>query len=238
MKIIKKTIIMLFIAWGSALIIINSIGKKLNSSLLNYVNIESKRIASNVVNSIVNETIATKADDDLFEITKNTRGEIELLDYKTKEVNNLLKLTTENILKTLQQLENGTITTPYLSSQFKKGRFSNAKSGIICEVPIGTTKQNVLYANFGPYIPIRMSFLGSVNSYITSNIKSYGFNSVFIEVFIHVEIEELITLPTTSQISKINIQAPITMKIIQGVIPEYYYTKGLEKISNQYSTND
>ncbi len=238
MKIIKKTIIVLFIAWGIALIIINCLGKKLNSSLLNYVNVESKRIASNVVNSIVNETIATTTEDDLFEITKNSRDEIELLDYKTKEVNKLLKQTTENILKTLQHLENGTITSPYLSTQFRRGRFSNAKSGIICEVPIGTTKRNVLYANFGPYIPIRMSFLGSVNSYISTNIESYGFNSVFIEVTIHVEIEELITLPTTSQISKIEIKAPVTMKIIQGVIPEYYYTKGLEKISNQYSTND
>lgn len=238
MKIIKKLIIILFIAWLTALLIINYLGKKLNISLLNYVNVESKRIASNVVNSTLNHTIATIAEDDLFEITKNSRGEIELLDYKTKEVNQLLKEVTENILKILQELENGTSTTPFLSEQFKRGRFTNAKSGIICEVPLGTTKRNVLYANFGPYIPIRMSFLGNVNSYITTNIEAYGFNSVFIEVIIHVEIEELITLPTTSQISKIEIKAPITMKIIQGIIPEYYYIKGLEKISNQYSTND
>ena len=98
MKIFKKILIVTFVAWLIAITIINFMGKRLNNSLLNYVNIESKRIANNVVNYTVNETIAKNADDDLFEITKNSRGEIELLDYKTKEVNQLLKEITENIL--------------------------------------------------------------------------------------------------------------------------------------------
>lgn len=238
MKIFKKILIVTFVAWLIAITIINFMGKRLNNSLLNYVNIESKRIANNVVNYTVNETIAKNADDDLFEITKNSRGEIELLDYKTKEVNQLLKEITENILIILKELETGNVTTPFLAEQFKRGRYTNTKSGIICEVPLGTTKNNVLYSNYGPYIPIKMSFLGTATSYISTKLESYGFNSVFIEVTVHVIIEELITLPTSSKISKIEIKSPLTMKIIQGVIPEYYYTKGLEKISNQYSTNE
>ena len=141
-------------------------------------------------------------------------------------------------IEKLKNLEEGNVNDFYIAEQLKRGKFKSIKSGIICEVPIGSSKNNVLYANFGPYIPIKMSFLGSVNSYITTKIDSYGFNSVYIEVTLNIEVEEMISLPTSSNVSTITLKSPLTMKIIQGIIPEYYYTKGLEKISNQYSTNE
>ena len=238
MKIYKKILILIVLAWLTSIITINNIGKKLNVSLLKYVNIESKRIVNNIVTYTINETIANNSTDDLFEITKNTRGEIELLDYNTKEVNKILKIINQSIIEKLKSLEEGNVNDFYIAEQLKRGKFKSIKSGIICEVPIGSSKNNVLYANFGPYIPIKMSFLGSVNSYITTKIDSYGFNSVYIEVTLNIEVEEMISLPTSSNVSTITLKSPLTMKIIQGIIPEYYYTKGLEKISNQYSTNE
>ena len=238
MKIYKKILILIVLAWIASIITINNIGKKLNVSLLKYVNIESKRIVNNIVTYTINETIANNSTDDLFEITKNTRGEIELLDYNTKEVNKILKIINQSIIEKLKSLEEGNVNDFYIAEQLKRGKFKSIKSGIICEVPIGSSKNNVLYANFGPYIPIKMSFLGSVNSYITTKIDSYGFNSVYIEVTLNIEVEEMISLPTSSNVSTITLKSPLTMKIIQGIIPEYYYTKGLEKISNQYSTNE
>lgn len=238
MKIYKKILILIVLAWLASIITINNIGKKLNVSLLKYVNIESKRIVNNIVTYTINETIANNSTDDLFEITKNTRGEIELLDYNTKEVNKILKIINQSIIEKLKSLEEGNVNDFYIAEQLKRGKFKSIKSGIICEVPIGSSKNNVLYANFGPYIPIKMSFLGSVNSYITTKIDSYGFNSVYIEVTLNIEVEEMISLPTASNVSTITLTSPLTMKIIQGIIPEYYYTKGLEKISNQYSTNE
>lgn len=232
----KQFIIIITIAVISSLVLIGYTGKKLNKQLYKYVNVESKRIVSNVVNYSINEIIAENMLEDLFEITKNDRGEIEILDYNTKEVNNLLKIVNQTIQKELINLEEGKVTDYVIAETFKKGKFKNVKSGIICEIPLGVLKNNAFYSNFGPNIPIRMSFLGSINSYINTKITSYGLNSLVLEVNLYVEIEERITMPTSSKISTLKIKSPLTLKVLQGIIPEYYYTKGLEKTSNQYTT--
>lgn len=238
MNKLKLFIIIIVLSIITSLILLGYTGKKLNKQLYNYVNVESKRIVSNVVNYSINEIIAENMIEDLFEITKNARGEIELLDYNTKEVNNLLKIVNQSVQKELIKLEEGKVADYVIAETFKKGKFKNVKSGIICEIPLGALKKNALYSNFGPNIPIRMSFLGSLNSYINTKITPYGFNSLVLEVNLHIEIEERITMPTSSKVSTLKLKSPLTLKIIQGIIPEYYYTKGLEKTSNQYSTSE
>lgn len=234
----KQFIIIIVTAVASSLILLEYTGKKLNKQLYNYVNVESKRIVSNVVNYSINEIVSENMIEDLFEITKNTRGEIELLDYNTKEVNNLLNIVNQSVQKELIKLEEGKVNDYVIAETFKKGKFKNVKSGIICEIPLGAVKENALYSNFGPNIPIRMTFLGSINSYINTKITPYGFNSLVLEVNLYIEIEERITMPTSSKVSTLKLKSPLTLKIIQGIIPEYYYTKGLEKTSNQYSTSE
>lgn len=236
-KLHQLTIIVL-LAILTSFFLLEILGSKLNKQLYNYVNVESKRIVSNVVNYSVNEIIEKNLSDDLFEITKNSRGEIELLDYNTKSVNALLKTINQQIQQELLNLEEGKVKEYVIAETFKKGRLKNVKSGIICEIPLGILRNNTFYSNFGPYIPIRMSFLGAVRSYITTKITSYGFNSLVLEVTLHIEVEEKITMPTASNVSTLKIESPLTLKVIQGIIPEYYYTKGLEKSSNIYATNE
>ena len=211
-------------------------GKKLNSSIYNYVNIESKRLASNIVTYSINETIEKNLNDELFTITKNNQNEVEILDYNTKEVNGILKVVTKEIQKNLLSLEEGNIKEFAIAETFKNGKFKQTKKGVICEIPLGILKKNIFFSNLGPTIPIRMTFLGNVQSNINTEITPYGFNSVVVEVYLHVKIEEQITMPTTSKKSVIEIDAPLTLKIIQGIVPKYYYEEGLKKGSTTYST--
>lgn len=238
MSKIKKLVVIIIIAIFTSFFLLAHLGKVLNEQLYNYVNTESKRIVSNVVNYSINEIIEENIEEDLFEITKNQQGEIELLDYNTKEVNRLLKIINQSIQQELIKLEEGKIKDYVVAENFKQGKFKNVKSGIICEIPMGSLRNNAFYSNFGPNIPIRMSFLSSIKSYINTKITPYGFNSLVLEVNVYIEIEERITMPTSSKISTLKIESPLTLKIIQGVIPEYYYTKGLEKSSNQYATDE
>lgn len=232
----RKITLILLAALITSFFLIESLGKILNTQLYKYVNAESKRLASNVVNYSINEIIEDNLTEELFVITKNKQNEIELLDYNTKEVNRILKVINQNIQKKLVNLEEGNIENYVISDSLKRGRLKNIKSGVICEIPLGSLKNNPFYSNFGPNIPIKMSFLGSINSRINTKITPYGFNSLVLEVTIQVEIEERITMPTASKISKIKIEAPLTLKIIQGIIPEYYYIKGIEKGSTEYVT--
>ena len=232
----NKFLILLIISIFSSFFLLESLGNKLTTSLYNYVNIESKRIVSNIVNSSVNEIISNNLTEELFIITKNQQNEIELLDYNTKQVNIILKKITDSIQTNLLLLEEGKIKKFNLANTFKYGKLNFSKGGVICEIPLGSLKKNAFFSNFGPIIPIRMTFLGNIVSNIDTKITPYGFNSLVIEVSLHVEIEEYIIMPTTSKKSTLKIDAPLTLKIVQGIVPEYYYQEEIKKSSGKYTT--
>lgn len=210
------------------------VGRKLNPILSRYVNIEANRFANNVVNSAVNEIIVQNYDDDLFEMKQNSKGEIEMLDYNTKKVNKLLLEITNKIQRKLTDLEEGKIAELEISNNFKLKDFTKIKDGVLCEVPIGVLNGNTLFANFGPNIPIKMSFIGQVQSNLETKINSYGINNIVIETNVVVEVEEQITMPTTSEKSLLKIKAPLTIKIVKGTVPDYY-ASNFERSSNAIS---
>lgn len=226
---LKKIIILFLVALITSFFLIENLGKKLSKQLNNYVNIESKRLITNIITYSINEILEESLTENLFIVKKNNQNEIEQIDYNTKEVNRILKVLNQTIQSKFIKLEEGNIEEFIISGTFKKGNLQKTKNGIICEIPIGSLRNNPFYSNFGPIIPVRLSFFGSINSKLDTKITTYGFNSLVVEIFVNVEIEERISMPMSSKVNKVNITAPLSLKIIQGIIPEYYYTKGIEK---------
>ena len=195
---------------------------KINSILYNYINLETKRVTSNVVNASVNDILSKDISDDLFVVKKTSSKTIEIIDYDTKKVNELLKNISVDIQKKLILLEEGKLKTLSISNSFRCNRFHYVKDGVICEVPAGTLSGNGFLANIGPIIPIKMSFMGQVNCNLNTKIRNYGINNMYLEINVHVEIEEKITMPKMSKNSILIINAPLTTKIVQGSVPKYY----------------
>ena len=222
MNKLKLTILLLLANIVFSFFFLELIGRKLNPILARYVNIEANRFANNIVNSTVNEIIIENYEKDLFVITKDSSGEIEMLDYNTQKVNELLLKITNNIQSKLTKLEEGKVEDLAISNNFKLKNIKSIKDGVLCEVPIGALRGNSLFSNVGPNIPIKLSFIGQVQSNLETTITSYGINNIVIETNVVVEVEEQITMPTTSKKSIIKITAPLTIKIIKGVVPNYY----------------
>lgn len=229
MNKLQKFVIICVLALIISFFLIDKLGKQLTKQLYTYVNVESTRIVSNIVNSRINKILENNSLNELFVIEKTTNGEVELLDYNTQEVNRLLRIIYDEIYKDLLALEEGKIEKFPIATDLKFGRFKKVDGGVICEVPFGTLKNNSFYANYGPYIPLKMSFKGGLTTKIKTKLTSYGFNSLVVEVTAVIEIEERVSLPVSSKNNKIKIEAPLTIKIIQGIIPEQYYEKQLEK---------
>ena len=222
MNKLKLTILLLLANIVFSFFMLELIGRKLNPILARYVNIEANRFANNIVNSTVNEIIIENYEKDLFVITKDSSGEIEMLDYNTQKVNELLLKITNNIQSKLTKLEEGKVEDLAISNNFKLKNIKSIKDGVLCEVPIGALRGNSLFSNVGPNIPIKLSFICQVQSNLEITITSYGINNIVIETNVVVEVEEQITMPTTSKKSIIKITAPLTIKIIKGVVPNYY----------------
>lgn len=195
---------------------------KINPILYRYINLEVERITSNIVDGTVNDILSKNINSQLFTVSKNDKGEIEMIDYDTKQVNNLLKEISSDIQGKLILLEDGKLDNFLISSSFKGRNFNYSKSGVVCEIPMGSLSGNGFLSNLGPVIPIKMSFLGQVSCNLKTKISNYGINNLYLEISVHVEVKERITMPKMSKDSIVKVDAPLTVKIIQGVVPEYY----------------
>ncbi len=210
------------------------ISKKMNPVILRYATIEAKRFTTALINSAVDKDIINEIGDNLFTITKNKEGEIQLIDFNGKEVNRLLNLISEKIEQKLLKMEEGNVEELNVSKALKGYNFKKLKKGIVCEIPVGVLFGNSLFSNLGPTIPVKLSFLGQVIAHLNTKVESYGINNAYLELYVHIEVIERITMPMTTEEQKVKIDIPLTMKILQGKVPNYFQS-GLNQNSSLFT---
>lgn len=209
-----------------------NLNNKLTPTLINYAEVEMKRFSGLIINkAISNYALNNDNIDDLFIITKDNDGVIKTIDFNPIMVNKLLAKITEDIQINLKNIINGNVdsltdTTNLLSSYDE----SKLKKGIIFEIPSGIVFKNALLSNLGPRIPVRLNLIGDVVSNINTKITNYGINNAMMEVNVNIELNEQVILPfVTKQITHTT-QVPISIKLIQGIVPNYYFN-GIDKNS-------
>lgn len=216
----------------SIFLVFKLIDKKVSPVLLNYAELEARKVASVVINSAINKEVSKNINlESLFIISKDSNGEINTIDFNPIEVNHILAKATEIIQNNLKNLERGNIddidlpNSNYLSSE------DRLRKGIIFDIPSGLIFDNVFFNNLGPKIPVKLSLVGDIISEITTNVSNYGINNALIEVRINLTLTERVILPITSSKIEIKISVPLALKIIQGTVPNYYLN-GLSHNSN------
>ena len=89
--------------------------------LKKYAITETSHFISNLIQQIVDDVSNNKLDDNkIFSISRNNYNEIEIIDFNTKEVNNVLEEITTKIEENLKMLEQGKIKNLNISSTFKE----------------------------------------------------------------------------------------------------------------------
>lgn len=234
MKKLKLILGIVFLAFLISVVFVLCIGKKLNPTIRNYSTVEAKRFGTFIINYSLDKDFLKSLNGDIFETTNNNKGEIQMIDFKTKEVNEVLEKATAKVQKQLIDLENGNIDNMNIADTFKGLRYEKIKNGVVCELPMGVVFSNVLFSNSGPIIPIKFNFIGQVLTNLNTKVETYGINSVYIEVKLHIEITELITMPLKTEEVKIETEVPLTIKVIQGSIPNYYQQQ-LQKDSSIFT---
>lgn len=200
------------------------INMKVNPILLDFAELESRKIASIIINNAVNKNITQNINiDELFLITKNENNEIKSIDFNPLIVNKILTETTKDVQINLKYIEQGKIESINLSKDsLMEYDIDKLKEGIIYEIPTGAVFQNSFLANIGPKIPVKFSLVGDIVGYINTKVTDYGINNALIEVNIVLELSEQVILPFVTNKIKIETSIPIAMKLIQGNVPEYY----------------
>lgn len=203
---------------------LNFISLKVNPVLLDYAQMEARKIASIIINDAVNQNITNDIDiEELFIITRDTNNEVKTIDFNPIVVNQILTETTILVQSNLRYLEQGKVDMLNLTNNaLIDYNQDKLKQGIIYEIPSGVIFGNSFLANIGPKIPVKFSLVGDIVGYINTNVTDYGINNALIEVNIVLELSEQVILPFVSEKITIDTTIPVALKLIQGSVPNYY----------------
>lgn len=234
----KQTIIIIVLVFMIVMVFetISFINKKITPIIIEITEPEINKLSIDIVNNAVNRVL----DDDLkkvdfFTTVLSEDGRIQTIDFNSMVINKVLNITTTAAQNDLRLLEKGKLENIGIKNiEISQNKIEKVKRGIIAEVPIGMIFKNSLLANIGPKIPIRLHYVGNVNSNIVTKISQYGINNALMEVGINLEITAQLLLPLTSKKMVMNCYIPIAIKVIQGIVPNYY-SSGIENQSQMYS---
>lgn len=201
----KSFAIIFLIICISFFVLISKVGKSLNKYYIDYSRREVIEIIDSSLNKAVNyDVLKNMKDKKLYKITRNNKGEIEMIDYNSYYINTLLNDISHNVYNEIKKEER------------KKGSFF--------KIPLFSFTNNPLISDKGPKIPVRIKAIGSNIASIKTKVSNCGINSTLIELSVHLEITEKIILPISSSIIKVKNDIPISYKIVKGKVPSYYGT--------------
>ncbi len=206
------------------IVIFNFLNKKSSPIIMNYAEMEAKKLSSIIINKAISKHITEKvASTELFEITKEDNGEIRLVDFNTTLVNKFLTETTNSVQMNLRNIEKGDIDAlEFSDSVLTTYDKEDLEKGIIYEVSSGVIFGNPLLANVGPKIPVKINLIGDATSYVSTNLKNYGINNALIEVYVNLKISEKVILPFYNKTINVATKAPVAIKVVTGTVPKYY----------------
>lgn len=217
-KGLNKYFVYLFI-----IIIISSVylyfihlNNKIGDTLENYVEVEVERVFTNIVNRVLREN-NVKFNDYLIYDSENKDN----ISYDIDKVNEYTDFVSEKINEELFILENEDIDNKYDYKYYDKNKYKYVRKGLLYEFSFNSLNNNVLFGNLGSSIPIKISFLGSVNSNIEIKTKDYGVNNIIVEAYLNINVKSYSTMPVGSKIHDITINELVFVDIINGKVPNY-----------------
>lgn len=204
----------------SVFLVFKYINIKITPLFLEYAEFQSSKIATYVISKAVDEEVSQNLDlEDLFISTSDSNGNIKSIDFNPITINKISNMIKANIFEYLEDLENGNIEKIKNTALFS----SRINEGIIFEIPSGVVFDNIILANIGPKIPVKLNMIGDILTNISTKVTNYGINNAVIEVIINIEVYEQVILPFTTKRITINTDIPIAVKLIQGEIPSYFF---------------
>lgn len=211
---------------------LNFAGKKIFPVLLQQAEIDCKKMAIVVIkNSITDDVLNVLSEDELFNVIQKKDGEVQTIDFNPIIVNKFLTKMTNIVSDNLKKIETGKIDNiSFINSE--DYNIEKLKNGVISEVPLVIITNNVLLSNIGPKVPVKLNLVGNVISSIETKVSNYGINSALIEIYAKIEVTEEVIIPFQTKRIKVQNNVPVTIKVIQGNVPNYYNSGSLTKSSD------
>ena len=208
----------------SLYLVFGYIKNKIMPSIFKYASLEAKKFSSIIINDAIDKYITDKIDiNKLFLITNDNNGNINSIDFNTGLINKYLTKATKSIQQNLKYIEKGDLQkVEYKADLLENYDETSLKNGVIYYLNSGFIFNNPIFSNFGKQIPIKISLTGDVISNISTEVTNYGINNALIKVYANIKITEQVMLPYFDKSVELKAKVPITLKLINGSVPDYY----------------
>ena len=170
----------------------------LSSTILEYAKID----AESKIIEIINNKIKILENEEIYNVVRNNVGEIEMIDYNSATLNKAIQKISQSI-------------SSEIDKKFKKNTIS---------IPLGVITKNPILSNYGPNLKVKIKALGESKASVKVNVKDYGINNALIEVVLIIQTKVKIILPIISDDIVISQEIPISYKIINAKVPDYFST--------------
>ncbi|NLU40897.1 MAG: sporulation protein YunB [Firmicutes bacterium] len=194
---IETVILVALLVFGTALFVIDV---RLRPTILAYAEARALTIATDAINSAVNDKIAISIKyEDLIDYRQDNQGRIVAMRLNTGEINRLASQTTIQVQSTLRSISEDRI-----------------------RIPLGQALGSQILANYGPWITVRIKPLGTVQSTVVDKFEQAGINQSRHKIYLEVTATIQVVIPLVSSTVVVTSEVPIAENIILGEVPEVY----------------
>ncbi len=228
----KLTLVVVFMIIG-VFLFIYYLNEKLMPTYLDYAEIQTAKIASSVVSKAIDSRTSSVMDvnDILVEVSPGNHDDLKI---NTETINRVRTETVNQVKLYLEQAEQGELShLPNLDNVDYDYNKINEGNGVVFYMPLSQAANIPLIGNLGPKIPIRFHVIGNVHSEVTSSIKEYGINSIYMEIGVHIEVNVQIIVPFASKTTTVTQDIPVAIGFVRGKVPDVYSNGSKEAPSIQ-----
>ncbi len=212
-KKFKKIFILFLLIIIISIFLITILQKKVMPIYLNYAEGEMESLIVSIINKSVSDTFANEFNNQELFYVKKDESKTMIVDFDPIILNKIMgtiAINISDIVKKLSEKDKSILEKYHIDEN-------------IFYIPTGIIFNNIFLNNLGPKIPIKMELVSMVNPTIETKVSEYGINNSLIEIFIKVVSHIRMILPTASKMIEISVLVPVSVSIIQGNIPEYYF---------------
>ncbi len=188
--------------------------EKVTPKLNKVVESKLEKVTYEIIMNNINDSFIEAGNlEDILNITRNSSDEILMIDYNLEKayvVNNLIN---DQIRNNINNLEYG---------NYNNNEFLLANNSMYLEEPLFISSDYAIISSLGPKIPIKISFIGTLITNLKTKVTDYGLNNALVELYVVVELEQLITTPVVSESIRLEYDILIDAIMVNGRVPTFY----------------
>lgn len=191
--------------------------KNLSVGIVNISKLKVNEVTTNIVNdAVLNYRKSNQNLNDLIVTSLNSKNEIISIDVDMDKSYVLMEAVVNEIRENIKQFQYGEY------GYYNMESLRNIENGLVIAIPLGAVTGKNLVVNLGPRIPVRLSLLENVNGSIRTEVKDYGINNSLINVYLKIEIEQNIEMPSVAKSFYNDYEMLLSSKMIQGIVPNFF----------------